>query len=143
MAKVSRIHASRFVKAYELSYTDRRPAIIDGVTTEMFGINPVEKLVSSISDGYGWGKDMVLNQTNAQRLVSVFGDETDEWAGQPVELWVVDVDYNGSSVQSVQIGPAPPAIPPAPPAALPATPALAKTLTRKLQGKEIDDEIPY
>jgi hypothetical protein len=129
MAKVSRILSSRFVKSYELSYTDRRPAMIEKVTVEAFGNDFTEKLVATISDGNGWEKDLVLNQKNAQRLAASFGDDTDEWVGQQVELWVIDVVYQGDTVQSVQIGPAPP----------PALPASPKPTGPALP----DDTIPF
>jgi hypothetical protein len=132
MPKVSRILASRFVKPYELSYTDRRSAMIDKVTVEMFGNDQVEKLVATVSDGDGWEKDLVLNQTNLQRLATAYGDDTDGWDGQLVELWVVDVVYHGDTVQSTQIGPAPPPALPAPPA----TPRLPLD-------KDLDDDIPF
>jgi hypothetical protein len=132
MPRISKVYSSRFVKSYELSYTDRRPAMIDKVTVEVFGNDFTEKLVSTVNDGNGWEKDLVLNQTNAQRLAAAFGDDTDQWVGQQVELWVTDVIYKGETMQSVQIGPMPPPALPAPPP--PPRPPL---------DKDLDDAIPF
>jgi len=62
----------------------------------------------------------------------VFGDETDGWEGQFIELWIVDTEYNGSPGKGVRIGPVT-----TPTAAQPELPALPP------RRDELDDEIPF
>lgn len=46
---------------------------------------------------------LVLNKTNGKMLVKNFGDETDAWVGQPVELYVAEVEYQGETQLGIRI----------------------------------------
>jgi hypothetical protein len=131
MPKISSVFKSRFVKAFELSYETRLPAKIDSIFEETFGSDLVPKVVLKVSDGNGWVRDLVLNQNNGRRLASAFGDNTDDWPGAAVELWVEDIDFDDKIVASVKIGPAPPAALPNPPEPKPPL------------KKELDDDVPF
>jgi hypothetical protein len=37
--------------------------------------------------GRQWPKDVVLNKTNALHLQAAYGDDTDGWSGQRIEIW--------------------------------------------------------
>jgi hypothetical protein len=126
MPKISTVYSSRFVKAYELSRETRFPATIDNIFETTFANDGVAKLVLKLTNGNGWDRDLVLNQGNAQRLAAALGDNTDEWPGAAVELWVEDVNFRGETVASVKIGPAPPVALPTPPLK-----------------DELDDEVPF
>jgi hypothetical protein len=129
MPKISSMYKNRFIKNYELSKETRTPAIIANVTTEVFGNDFAEKLVVKLLLQDGAERNLPLNQNNAQRLAAAFGDDTDDWHGHDVELWVEDVAFRGETVASVKIGPAPPSALPAPP--------------KPPVKDELDDEIPF
>ncbi len=63
---------------------------------------------------HGWvlgfeGKDKSLfcNATNTNRLIELFGLETDDWVGQRIRLTVVKVDYAGKRVPALRVEPIP------------------------------------
>ncbi len=63
---------------------------------------------------HGWvlsfeGKDKSLfcNATNTNRLIELFGAETDDWVGQRIRLTVVKVDYAGKRVPALRVEAAP------------------------------------
>ncbi len=52
----------------------------------------------------GKDKSLVLNKTNATTLTEIFGtDETDEWIGQRIRLFVAKVDFQGRKVDGIRI----------------------------------------
>lgn len=138
MAKISSIYPNRFLKPYELSKQKRTPALIERVTTEVFGNDFAEKLVVTLLSEDGSKRELVLNQTNARRLAAEFGDETDHWHGREVVLWTADINFRGDIIASVQIEPAPSPVPEAPKTTPKTTP---KMLGRGDQ--DLDDEIPF
>ena len=52
-------------------------------------------------------KGLVLNKTNANNCVVLYGAETDGWIGKPVTLYSAWVDFQGKSVEAIRIRPAP------------------------------------
>lgn len=48
-------------------------------------------------------KGLVLNATNNQTLIDLFGKETDSWNGQKVELYTVLVSYKKKEVPAIRI----------------------------------------
>ena len=51
----------------------------------------------------GKQKGMVLNKTNANNVAVLYGDDTDEWTGQRVELFEAMVDFQGKTVPAIRI----------------------------------------
>lgn len=51
----------------------------------------------------GKDKGVVLNKTNKNAVVGLYGTETDEWTGQPIELFVALVDYQGKQTEAIRI----------------------------------------
>lgn len=49
-------------------------------------------------------KGMVLNRTNAMTITALYGDETDEWAGQRVTLQSMDVEAYGKTTAALRVG---------------------------------------
>ena len=51
-----------------------------------------------------FGKPMVLNVTNLKRLAKALGDDTDDWIGQQVVLYVdPDIEFGGNVVGGLRI----------------------------------------
>ncbi len=48
-------------------------------------------------------KGMVLNRTNAAVIAEAYGDETDDWKGQPVEVFVSRTEFRGRSVPCLRL----------------------------------------
>lgn len=51
----------------------------------------------------GKQKGMVLNKTNANNVAILYGDDTDDWVGQPVELFEAMVEFQGKTVPALRI----------------------------------------
>jgi len=69
-------------------------------------------------------RSLILNQTNAQTIASLHGDDTDEWIGKWITLFFdPEVEYFGKKEGGVRVRPA-----------APERPSVAK---------ELDDAIPF
>lgn len=41
-------------------------------------------------------RGLVLNRTNVKRLIALYGNETDQWAGKKISLYPSEADYAGT-----------------------------------------------
>jgi hypothetical protein len=48
-------------------------------------------------------KGLVLNKTNATKLTAAYGDDTDNWIGQPVTLFMAYVEFKGETVEAIRL----------------------------------------
>jgi hypothetical protein len=94
----------------------------------------------------GKQRGLVLNKTNALEIGNYYGDETDAWQGQPVQLYPAKVLYQGRQVDAIRVR-VPPrqAGPPqqhyaAPPQAVPAAAPSPAPVREREPG---EDEIPF
>ena len=51
----------------------------------------------------GKEKGLVLNKTNSRAIAQIYGNETDDWSGQPVELYTAMVDFAGDTVEAIRV----------------------------------------
>jgi len=51
----------------------------------------------------GKEKGLVLNQTNQNTLIDYFGDETDNWAGQPIILYETTAEFQGKRTPAIRV----------------------------------------
>ena len=113
----------------------------------------------------GAQKGMVLNVTNKNVFVLLYGTETDNWAGRQIELYPSQTDFRGEVVACIRCrapnaagalgaAPAQAAAPLPAPAVTPAAPATNgghnPTVTDPFQppqeqtaAQDLDDEIPF
>lgn len=54
-------------------------------------------------------KPMVMNKTNAKRIATIYGPDTDAWIGRQVTLYASETTYRGEVVPCVRVRPNPPA----------------------------------
>lgn len=98
----------------------------------------------------GKEKGLALNKTNSNNISALYGYETDDWTGKPIELFEAQVDYQGKSVPAIRVriprngnGHAKPATaapvlaPPVPPTSAMSTPARYQT------NDDLNDEVPF
>ena len=50
---------------------------------------------------------LTLNKTRIKKCVDLLGEDTDEWVGQRIALYQVDVTYQGKTMPGVAVGKAP------------------------------------
>ena len=69
----------------------------------------------------GKAKGLVLNKTNANNIVVLYGDDMDAWIGKPITLFPAMVDFQGRTVEAIRVkaasGQMPARAPVAPPVA--------------------------
>ena len=72
------------------------------VTSEEIGIGD-QKTTKMVLYFGEMEQGLVLNKTNGKLLVKLFGDETDSWVGQTVELYVAEVEYQGEKQAGLRL----------------------------------------
>jgi hypothetical protein len=100
MARINEEFASKFLKALDIKKDT--VVTIDAVNFETFKDDGREakKVVLEFK---GSDKKMVVNKTNRDILVELFGDETDDWEGARITLYVEKVMFEGKRVPSIRI----------------------------------------
>jgi hypothetical protein len=103
MADVNEIFAGQSLKAADLG--DAEPTVViasatvrefekDGKTTR--------KIELKFS---GKQKSLICNKTNAMRIASAFGTNTDGWIGKKIQLYVDQVEFMGDIMDGVRVRP--------------------------------------
>lgn len=88
---------SKYLKASDLQ--GGSPTVtIDRVEMETLGDD--RKMVVYFQ---GKQKGLVTNKTNANNIAALYGDDTDDWAGQKIMLVEAMVDFQGKSVPAIRI----------------------------------------
>jgi hypothetical protein len=81
-------------------------------------------------------KGLVCNATNYDTIADAYGDETDGWTGQPIELYPTRVPFKGKMTDAVRVR-IPPAAAPSKPEPAPLKPKPATP------DADLDDEIVF
>jgi hypothetical protein len=108
MAKVSDAFPSRFLKASDLPEGRDVIVTIEKANVEDIGqgTNKDRKIVLGFK---GKDKELVCNKTNANSISKIYGDETEDWIGKPISLFVMDVEYQGDLMPAIRVRPRAPA----------------------------------
>ena len=88
---------SRYLKGLHLEGSEPTWTISHAEEQTMLG---EEKLVVYFEEE---DRGLVLNRTNARRLVDAFGDDADEWVGKRVVLYTEPVDFNGKTTDAIRL----------------------------------------
>ena len=104
---------------------------ISGISIQELGETD-RKPVMSFSDQE---KDLILNKTNTNSLIALFGANTDQWIGQQVRVMRVSVQFRGKMVPGLRIDTE--YVP------HPATPPMTQAQADAAMTKEEDDDIPF
>jgi hypothetical protein len=97
--KLTEAFPSKWLKAEDLK--GQTPVVtIAGVSIEKIGQDD-GKVVLKFR---GKEKGMVCNVTNANMIAEIAGsDDTDNWFGVPIMLYVAKVDYQGRRVDAIRV----------------------------------------
>jgi len=145
MVKVSETYSSnggRFLRASDLPPGARRTAVIHSAANELVGQKERTVLDLVSPKGTSWPKRLILNLSNAMQLSAAFGDETDDWAGNVIEIWTEMVTYNNESVPGIKVLPAANGQQPVPTASAPPA-QLPRGKSFVGPSSDLDDEIPF
>lgn len=101
--KIHSAFPSKYLKAADIP--DDRPVTVtmDHVKIENVagGDNPDDE--KPVLYFQGKTKGMVLNKTNSGILSDAYGDETEEWAGKPVQLTATETLFQGKMVPCLRV----------------------------------------
>lgn len=97
--KVSSAFPSNFIKCEDLQ---NRPARVKMNYVKLEDIGDDNKPVLYF---IGKEKGMVLNKTNASAISAMYGDETENWSGEEIEIYPTETDYQGKRVPAIRIRP--------------------------------------
>ncbi len=122
---MSRYSSSLFLKVDDVRDKPRRAVI-----TQVEPDGKFDKPNLRFSDG----TLLSCNGTNCANLIKAYGDESDDWLNQEIELFVGQVQFNGKTQESVLVKPISP-------------PRQKKARKRKpddfAAADDMDDEIPF
>jgi hypothetical protein len=96
--KISAAFPSKWLKAEDIGARRKVKVTIDSVVAENIGDE--DKLVIYF---LGKTKGLVLNKTNAGRISAAHGDETDDWSGKEIFLFVEQVLFSGRMVPAIRV----------------------------------------
>ena len=91
---------SKWLKGDDLPEGREVKVMIDGIEEVEFGQNEPKKLAIKFKDKK---KGVVLNKTNAVRIMSVYGSDSSQWVGKEIFLFSEPTDFNGQSVKAVRV----------------------------------------
>lgn len=103
MPNINALMDSKWLKASHLE--DRNwKVIIDSVDLAEFENKDGSKERKAVLNIRGWTKSMTLNVTNLKQIAKVMGSEdTDDWAGRGIELFVTDVNGPSGIVPGIRV----------------------------------------
>lgn len=104
--KISDCFPSPYLKASDLQPNKDIEVEIESVTLEEMEQGGESRPVVRFAKKK---KRFVLNRTNSQTLAEAFGDETMEWVGRKILLFVSSTTFNGRPVQCIRCRPSQPA----------------------------------
>jgi hypothetical protein len=115
------------------------------VTIESVEVQKFDEGEKPVLHFVGKDKTMVLNKTNASRIIEAIGDdESDTWIGWSIVLYPTKVDYAGKRVDAIRIDDRPGATKP-PAVTLPRKTAQALTVEETPFDESMpdDSDIPF
>lgn len=105
--KLSELHPGKYLGADDID--GDTTATMTRIAFETMKTNDGEEKEKPVLYFKGVQKGLVLNKTNATRIGSVHGDETDLWIGKQIVLCVESVDAFGKTQWAVRVKPVRPA----------------------------------
>lgn len=97
--KIGAAFPSKYLKASDLG--DKSYVLtMDKVTIEDVGKTKDERPILYFLKA---DKGLVLNKTNANIIAKLYGDDTDAWEGQQIELYPTMVDFGGEQVEAIRV----------------------------------------
>ena len=102
MADMRQAFPSEYLSAKDIQETGPKVVTIASVTSEQIrGDNGLED--KWVLGFHGARKRLILNVTNNNTLIDSFGYESNDWLGQSVTLFTVDVQFGSKMVLGLRI----------------------------------------
>ncbi len=102
--KSGEVYPSKFLKAED--FGDDEPTVtIEKVVMEELESKERGKQEKPVAYFRGLEKGLVLNKTNWSIIAKQHGDESDDWIGKQITLFVMDVEAFGEMVSAIRVRP--------------------------------------
>jgi hypothetical protein len=88
-------------------------------------------------------KGLVCNKTNATTIAGLYGDDTDDWIGQKVQLYAKDVEFQGKMTRGIRVSTRAPRAKKAAEKTAPAKAAPVSGPTGSANDPDDGDDIPF
>ena len=135
--KISEAYPSKYLRTTDLA---GKPCVLtitgcdmqtygDGTTAPVIGFRGTEKMLG-------------LNKTNAGTIAALYGDETEDWVGKPIEVFPTETDYQGKRMPCIRVR-RPQSAPAMVPASQPAQGGYAPLPTDEPPFDPSGDDIPF
>lgn len=97
--RISELHPSKYVAEADLGGKPRVMVMRD-LGFEEVGQNKDRKPVLYFEKAQ---KGLVLNKTNTNKIAGIYGADTDDWMGHPIELYPSETDFQGETVPCIRV----------------------------------------
>ena len=98
---------SKYLKAILLPEDTPVVLTMSGVKTELVGQgNDAEN--KAVLYFQGKDKGLILNKTNGNTIMDLYGEDSDEWIGQKIAIFRTTTDYAGKTVECIRVKPSKP-----------------------------------
>jgi len=133
--KISAAFPSNYLKCVDLGGQPRIVKVRTCVMEELGqGKDKEKKPVLYFEKG---PKGLVLNVTNANTITKVYGDDTANWIGKPIEIYPTQTEFKGDMVDAIRVR-----VPDVDPRSTPApTPPPPPTAAAPMADDNLDDEL--
>ena len=95
--KISDAFPSKWLKASDL----RGRSIV--LKMDRIELEKLDKETKPVVYFVGKEKGLVLNKTNSNRIAEAYGDDTDDWQDQFIELYPTEVEFQGDTVEAIRV----------------------------------------
>jgi hypothetical protein len=123
--KLNEMYPSKYLKAADFAEDEVKTLTVRNVEMELMGQDNEQETKPVLFFREKDVKPFVCNRTNGQIIGSLYGDESDEWIGKRVYLYVTDVPSFGKMQPGIRVK-----------AKIP--PATAKPMTKPAQPSDED-----
>jgi hypothetical protein len=100
MPSINDLYPSNYLKAADLNGEEWNVTIERIEMSEPMGD---KKEVKPVLYFRGADKGMVLNKTNATKIATAYGDDTDDWVGKPIVLFPDKVNFQGEMRDALRV----------------------------------------
>ena len=96
--KISEAFSGSYLKAADLPQP--RVRVVQSITMETIG---EEKTSKPVLRFIGEQRGLVLNKVNGLEIANWYGDDTQAWIGQPVEVYAATTFFSGRQVPCIRV----------------------------------------
>jgi hypothetical protein len=96
--KISEAFSGNYLKAADLPQP--RVLVVQSITMETIG---EDKTTKPLLRFIGEQRGLVLNKVNGLEIANWYGDDTQAWIGQPVEVYAATTFFSGRQVPCIRV----------------------------------------